>query len=212
MDLSIIICTYNRDLSLVRTLEAISAQVVRGGTSWELIVVDNNSSDGTRSVVEAYRPKTSVPVRYVFEERQGKSFALNSAIEAASGKVLAFTDDDVSPEADWLERIMDVMERNGADGVGGRILPRWSSVPPGWLLAEKDLLRKLAILDFSHSTKVVRGTRSAGIFGANMAFKRELFAELGGFDTGLGPVGSKKYPHEEKDFVDRAVEGKRALL
>jgi cellulose synthase/poly-beta-1,6-N-acetylglucosamine synthase-like glycosyltransferase len=76
-------------------LEDLSCQSVPPDFKWELIVVDNNSNDETRTVVEACSKLAPMPVRYIFESRQGKSYALNTGIEATEFELLAFTDDDV---------------------------------------------------------------------------------------------------------------------
>ena len=69
---------------------------------WEILVVDNNSKDETRKVVEQFSFLDSKRYRYIFEPRQGKSFALNRGVHEASGDVLAFTDDDITVEPNWL--------------------------------------------------------------------------------------------------------------
>jgi glucosyl-dolichyl phosphate glucuronosyltransferase len=212
MDLSVIICTYNRATNLARTLQAIAAQAIPRKIRWELIVVDNNSTDRTADIVESYRSKIPVPVIYLFEKRQGKSVALNSGVERARGRVLVFTDDDVSPETHWLQNIYSSMEQNNLDGLGGKILLNWSSAPPRWLSSERQLLGRLAMVDFDSFSKIEPGAQRARIYGANMAFKRDLFAEVGGFDPRLGPVGKKIYPHEETDFVSRAVAKGKKLV
>jgi len=75
--ISIIICTYNRSRSLARTLDTMAALYSPGNLKWELIVVDNNSKDDTKAVVERFKRNSGLNIRYVFEEKQGLSFARN---------------------------------------------------------------------------------------------------------------------------------------
>src|SRR5271165_2674235 len=99
MKLSAVLCTYNRCRSLRRALESLSVSILPESIEWEVLVVDNNSSDQTEAVVEDFSRRYPGRFRYLFEPRQGKSYALNAAILAARGDVLAFTDDDVAVDA-----------------------------------------------------------------------------------------------------------------
>src|SRR5579862_1106876 len=105
MKITVILCTYNRHQSLAAALESIADQHLPAGADWEVVVVDNNSSDHTREVVDQYCRKYPNRFRYVFEPQPGKSYALNTGIREAKGDVLAFMDDDVTVEADWLQNL-----------------------------------------------------------------------------------------------------------
>src|SRR3970040_380046 len=89
MDVSVVIGTYNRAIPLGRTLTALRGQRTAPGLTWELVVVDNNSSDETRAVVSAASAAFPVPMRYVFESRQGISHARNAGIHNAKGGIIA---------------------------------------------------------------------------------------------------------------------------
>ena len=108
MDLSAVLCTYNRARLLDAALRSLESMRKPSGLSWELLVVDNNSNDHTKAVVEAARRRGSLPCRYVFEPRQGKSHALNTGIAHAKADVLAFTDDDVTFEGGWLGAVGEI--------------------------------------------------------------------------------------------------------
>src|SRR5271156_2755228 len=95
MKLSDILCTYNRAESLAKALASIAQSTVPDSIQWEVLVVDNNSRDATRSVVEEFWWRDPSRFRYLFEPKQGKSNALNAGIQQARGEILAFTDDDV---------------------------------------------------------------------------------------------------------------------
>ena len=102
MRVTVLICTWNRADSLRKALESIEGSRAPEDLEWEVLIVDNNSTDTTATVCEVFQKKNANRYRYLFEERQGKSFALNAGIEHANGNILAFTDDDVVVDKDWL--------------------------------------------------------------------------------------------------------------
>src|SRR4030065_124469 len=99
---SIIICTYNRSDFLRRTLEKFESLLTPKDFSFEILVVDNNSSDNTRTMTGNFIRLTKLDVKYIFEKKQGKSFALNRGIREAKGEIIVFTDDDILVRHDWL--------------------------------------------------------------------------------------------------------------
>src|SRR6266540_2548384 len=124
--ISAIICTYNRANSLQKTLKSLEDLVVPANLSWELIVVDNNSRDDTRAVVEGFARTARFPVRYVFAGRQGLCHARNTGITVARGEVMAFTDDDVTVDPCWLWHLKRTFDQCDCMGVAGRIVPVWT--------------------------------------------------------------------------------------
>ena len=212
MDVSVVLCTYNRAGSLEATLRALDEQVVPAGLKWELVVVDNNSADGTRAVVEAFAASARIDVRYLFEARQGLSHARNAGIARGAGAIVAFTDDDVSPAPDWVASVAAVMRETGADVVGGRILPRWEHPPPPWLAGRASLRGAYAIMEHAEPGQVTTSRSSPRVWGANMAFRRGVFATAGAFDTGRGVTGGKLYGGEEWELVKRALAGGRRAV
>ena len=106
MRITVILCTYNRRCSLPMALASLAAQVLPNGVEWETLIIDNNSTDDTRDIAEEYCRKFPDRFRYVFEAQQGKSQALNRGIHEASGEVIAFIDDDVTAEPDWLAGLL----------------------------------------------------------------------------------------------------------
>ena len=102
-DLSVAIRTYNGAERLPALLEGLCNQVATDSLNWEIIVVDNNSTDGTRQLIERYqRRNIGCPLRYVFEPRQGASFARQRAIVEAQGTWIGFLDDDNVPANNWV--------------------------------------------------------------------------------------------------------------
>jgi glycosyltransferase involved in cell wall biosynthesis len=207
MRVSVVIATCDRASLLEGTLEALASQEVPDSLGWEIIVVDNNSRDGTAQVVGAFSKKTATPVRYVFEPRQGLSRARNRGIRESRGSIIAFSDDDVLPAPDWVAQVAAAIDRWQAHGVGGRILPRWEAPPPRWLTENRHLLDRLSLMDSEASrllTLPVEGRPQ--VWGANMAFRRELFERVGEFDPRRGLVGKRLFRGEETDLIDRALE------
>jgi glycosyltransferase involved in cell wall biosynthesis len=132
LSVSVVICTWNRAASLRRTLESLRG-IDRPASRVEVIVVDNNSKDDTRRVVDTWAAEaTGWDVRYVFEPRQGKQFALNTGLAAASGDLFVFTDDDVTFERSWLVRIADAFAEKGVDLLGGITVPEFGRPRPVW--------------------------------------------------------------------------------
>jgi glycosyltransferase involved in cell wall biosynthesis len=122
--LSVILPTFDRAGSLKRALDALLRQTALPG-SYEVIVVDNNSTDGTAGVVALFDDRR---VRLVAEPRQGLSYARNTGLAAARGRIAAFTDDDVEVAPDWVETIVSSLGRHPhVAGLGGRVLPAWQS-------------------------------------------------------------------------------------
>ena len=105
MKVTVVLCTYNRCESLATALDSVSVSQVPPSIPWEVLVIDNNSRDRTRDVVEDFARRYPGRFRYLFESQQGKSFALNRGIREASGDVLAFMDDDVTVDPSWLRKL-----------------------------------------------------------------------------------------------------------
>jgi glycosyltransferase involved in cell wall biosynthesis len=184
VEISIIICTANRAAELRDTLASL-AHVRRPGAV-ELLVVDNRSTDTTRAVVEEMSCGYPFPLRYVFEEEEGKYAALNSGIKAARGTIIVATDDDARFEMDWLERAADGLSRYDCDFVGGPVRPVWGGEKPEWL-AETNGLHTKVIALLNHGTQVREfGKGISWPLGVNVAYRRSVFDRVGLFDNRLG--------------------------
>lgn len=208
--ISVIVCTYNRCESLNDTLRELLAMEVPREVMWDIIVVDNNSSDNTRAVVESFIATSPVSVRYLHEPRQGLSHARNTGIEATDATYIAFTDDDVLVDRQWLGRIVGTFETSGADCVGGKILPYWLGERPSWL--NDSLLNVLAMLDHGDSKfefDVPNDKRM--LFGANFAFKRASLLRVGMFNVHLGRRGNAGIGEDQEMFEKLASTGGRAV-
>lgn len=209
VDVSVVVSTYNRAPQLAECLQALGAQIVPTSVAWEVVVVDNNCTDDTPAVVERSRAAAPMPIRYVLERRQGVAFGRNTGVAHARGRILAFTDDDVMPPAEWIATILSLLHEHDADILGGRVMPRWGAPVPAWIsqwLEERNYRHThLGILAHPEATLLKRETAYPPIWTANAAMARRVFAELGGFDTRLGRVKGKLYGGEDTDLVRRGV-------
>ena len=209
MNVTVIICTYNRCQSLAKALDSVAVSVLPDSVEWGVLVVDNNSKDGTREVIEEYCRRYPGRFRYVLEPKQGKSHALNTAIREASGDVLAFMDDDVTVEPTWLQFLTAPLEREELAGVGGRILPAQALSPPNWLSLQGPYSAGgiLALFDL--------GDRPAELhqapFGTNMVFRSSVFRKYGGFRTDMGPCPGSEMRNEDTEFGRRLLAAGEAL-
>lgn len=193
IDASVLIATYNRARFLDRTLDSIRALRVEPGRRWEVLVVDNNSSDDTRAVVERHAAGFPVSLGYLFEGRQGRSNALNTGIGAAAGRVIAMTDDDVCVDACWLDAACAALDGDAPSiaYAGGPVRPMWETPPPQWLdLTRGDLWGTIAIQDHGETAFVYEEARKVPL-GANLAVRRELFERAGLFRGDLGRTSGR---------------------
>jgi glucosyl-dolichyl phosphate glucuronosyltransferase len=177
---SVVLSTVDRAQLLDVALDRLLGQRAES-TPYEVIVVDNNSSDGTRALVMRRQESSEGRLRYVFERKRGLSHARNAGTAAARAPIVAFTDDDVRVAGDWVE----VIDRTFAvhpdvDCLGGRTLPVWPSGVPTWL-TRLHWVGPLALQDYGDEQVVVDATRALCLAGANFAFRTSVFSRIGLF-------------------------------
>lgn len=204
MDISVIICTYNRCASLRRTLQTCCELEIPAGVQWELLVVDNNSTDATKQVCEEFHGK--LPLRYLFESRQGKSNALNRSIDEARGALLLYTDDDVDVDAKWLVAHLDAARRYPQDGFfGGKIIPRWETEPPRWMVQHARTLLTAVTVSYDLGDEEQPLPPGMAFFGANLIFRKSVFKEEFRFRTDIGPQRGNEIRGEDSDLIFRLL-------
>ena len=120
VDVSLIICTRDGCHRLARCLEAV--RHITFNRPWELIIVDNGSTDDTAAVVRKFIKTTNVRAIYLFEPTPGKTNGLNTALETATGEILAFTDDDCYPAPEFLSQVWSAFVGPSVGYIGGRIM------------------------------------------------------------------------------------------
>src|SRR5262245_59752109 len=209
MRISVLIATFNREALLDECLHHLGRQRFENGD--EVVVVDNGSTDRTPDVIARHARTFPVPLRRIHEPRPGKSIAIARGLDAAAGDGFAFTDDDVNVDERWLHELRTAMTP-GVALVGGRVLPRWERRPPRWLVAGTDrgrLAAPLALADYGPQP-IEFGPRTA--MGGNMAVRREVIEQLGGFAENLGSVRGTLLTGEDHEFSMRVQSaGHRAI-
>lgn len=204
LSVSVVIATHNRASLLRSTLERLRCQQFEPGD--EVIVVDNASTDDTADVIQRAANEFRVPLRRIRDLSPGKAPALNAAIAAAQGDVLALTDDDVLVGEDWIAIIRRLFEDRSLALVGGRVDPNWQCDAPSWLQVEEHgrygpMSSPLALLHYGEAQDL--GKRTA--VGANLAVRRTVFEALGGFAPNLGKRRGTLLGGEDHDLCLRAV-------
>lgn len=189
---SVIVCTRNRCVALGQLLESLTRLAAPRETAWELVIVDNGSTDGTAVLLDSFAGR--IQMRRVFEPRKGLSRARNAGLHAAGGEILAFTDDDCLPAPDWLAAIMREFARDpGLAGIGGRVELHDPRDFPITIRTSRE--REALTSAYQLPALMV---------GCNMAFARWAVDAVGEFDVTLGagtPVGSA----EDTDYLYRAL-------
>ena len=199
MDISVVICTYNRSRHLKNILNSLAEQEVSNELLWEIVVIDNNSKDDTKDVVADFQRNTSIPVQYFIEEKQGLSHARNRGIVESKGRYVAFTDDDAIAEKRWVASLHQGLMKYGCECVGGKIFLKTEKKLPGWL--RKDLWGFLGYLDYGDEEIPFDNNRYP--FGGNMVFVRDDFAKIGYFNPDYGRVGNKDFGGDEYELFTR---------
>jgi glucosyl-dolichyl phosphate glucuronosyltransferase len=208
MDLSILVPTYNRPDFLVRLLRSLEA-AKPCDLEWELLIVDNNSAPDRFVAIEAALAGSALPARLLSEPTPGKSRALNTAIRAARGRVVAFLDHDVSVHPDYLIGIQEALRGPSPCRVfGGRVLAPWPSEPPDWIRERGPLSSSfgpIVIHDYGDTPRDYDDTMRRPV-GCNFLCERALFERHGYFDVRLGPgaaPGLETMGGEESELLKR---------
>jgi len=209
-DVSVIIGTYNRCDVLRGAIESLLNQD-SGDTQYEVIVVDNNSTDDTRTVVENLRDKWGPNnLIYCFERTQGVSHARNRGITVARGRVIAFTDDDITPTRSWIASVRRGFEKfPDADCIGGKVLPQATTRFPVWLTAKH--WTPLALLDLGDEAIDLDVRNGPGLVAANLAVRASVFADVGLFQPQLQRVKNSIGSMEDHEFQLRLSDANKKL-
>jgi glycosyltransferase involved in cell wall biosynthesis len=199
-ELSVVMCTYNRCDLLPGAIASVLAQDP-STPPFELLVVDNNSSDGTPGLLRGLA-EADPRIRPLFEPRQGLSHARNAGIAAARAPILTFTDDDVRVGPGWVQSILRACrEYPEADVVGGKVLPDWPAAPPTWLTPAH--WGPLALVDYGNAPVRVSAERPLCLVGANLTVRRRAFDAVGAFSPDLQRVKDGVGSCEDHEFLLR---------
>lgn len=198
---SVIICTRNRADSLARTLDSVRAAAADVTDAWELLIVDNGSTDHTQAVVARFQ--ADLPLRSVSEPDAGLSHARNAGLAAAQGQYIIWTDDDVLVDDNWLKAYFSAFRSNPDDAIfGGASTPRYLGAPRRWFAErERDLASLLAIRN-SPEWDAIDAARVP--FGLNYAF-RAPEQRLNLYDPALGVAPGRRRGGEETAAIRSAL-------
>ena len=198
MTLSIIICSYNRSSYIEAAFDSLYNQS-SGLDSFEIIIVDNNSTDNTADVFKNWRAShANGSFTYLTESKQGASFARNTGAAAAKGQWLCFMDDDAIANSSYVENIIKHIETKPAVvGFGGRIIPKYIPSEPKWMSYYVSSL----VGNFDYAPTACAFENGKYPLESNMIVRKEIYDSIGGFNTELpGVVGTLRIGGEGKEL------------
>ncbi|MGE3955576.1 MAG: glycosyltransferase family 2 protein [Vicinamibacterales bacterium] len=200
MTASVIIATWNRADRLDDCLGHLIRQDFLPGD--EVIVADNGSTDHTARVVARHATRFPVPLTRLVVPTPGKSHAVAAALDIAGGDLACFTDDDVRVGGHWLAALRRAFADPAVGLAGGPVEPRWEVRPPRWLAlaGHSRLGAPLGLLDYGPNRQPL-GRRT--LLGANLAVRRHILVEIGGYATHLGKLRGTLLSGEDHELCDR---------
>ncbi len=203
MRIDVIIATYNRAALLERAVRSVLIARRQPEFDFTITVVDNNSADATRETLARLVDESNGRVRYLFEPRRGKSYAVNTGIAATDGDVIAFADDDQVMDGEWLCAIHWAFA-DGFDYVTGRVLGEWEVEPPVWY--DHRLRGPVSVFDggderYSHDSNEAR----QGFSGCNAAVSRAAIEKVGGYHAALGKHAGSFAMNEDGELLLRLL-------
>lgn len=201
LTISVIVCTYNRAQILRDSLESFAGMRGSDQPNVELLIIDNNSTDATRRVSDEYCSQHP-NARYALASQPGLSNARNKGVTEARGRIIAYVDDDVLFDPGWLEAVIDIFEKHpDASCMGGKSIPKFDAGRPDWACGEV-----LSIYGSTQSGDSVKWmTYPEHPFGLNMAFRRDVFSQVGEFNPRLGRKKKNLLSMEESDYFYRVA-------
>ena len=210
--ISVIICTYNRDKFIGEALNCLAKQTLPAG-NFEIIVVDNRSTDNTASIAKKFiADHPELQARYVMEPNKGLSFARNRGIQEARASIVTYIDDDAEVTPHFLESIVSFLQANSSVvGVGGKVIPKYSeSGEPKWI--SKYLNGFVGRMDFGDRPKQF-DSKMKYPTGCNMTYTKEILQKAGGFNNELTFRSDDKYIfHQVTRFSDKIYYVPSAML
>jgi len=197
---TVIIATYNRAQLLDDCLRHLARQTFGRGDA--VLIADNGSTDDTAAVVARHAAAFPASLTRIHVSTPGKSHAVAAALRVASAEIVAFTDDDVNVTPEWLATLKGAFADPSTGLAGGPVEPRWERPAPAWLhvTGQQRLGAPLGLLNYG-DTEAILGSRT--LLGANMAVRRLVLHELGGYATHLGKLRGTLLSGEDHDLCQR---------
>ena len=199
--LTVIICTYNRAKYIGPLLESLAANDL-AKSEYEILLVDNNCTDNTRAICDAFAAAhKDVRFRYVVEPEQGLSAARNKGIKEAKGDIIVYVDDDALVDAHYLRDYAEWFAAHQETmACGGPIEPLYETEEPKWM---SPYTKALLTAWMNYGDKVREYPKGRYPGGGNAAYRKEVFDKVGLFNTALGRKGGNLMGSEEKDIFDK---------
>lgn len=199
--LTAIICTYNRAKYTGALLESIAANNL-AKSEYEILLVDNNSTDNTHTICKAFaETHKEVNFRYIFEPEQGLSAARNKGIREAQGDIIVYIDDDALVDTDHLRTYADWFAAHpDTMACGGPVEPLYETQEPEWFTP---YTKALLTAWCNYGSKPREYPKGCYPSGGNAAFRKKVFEQVGLFNTALGRKGNSLMASEEKDIFDK---------
>lgn len=204
MILSIVICSYNRASYIGDALTSLYEQS-SGLTSFETIIVDNNSTDNTNQVFQDWRATHPLGnFTYTTEKQQGASYARNTGAKLANGTWLCFMDDDAVATEHYVKNIIrHIQDQPFAVGFGGRIIPKYIPSEPKWMSHYVSSL----VGNFDYAPVACAFENGKYPLESNMIVKKNVYEQIGGFNTSLpGVVGTLRIGGEGKELFYKIMD------
>lgn len=203
LHLDVIIPTYNRGDLLKLTLDSLIAAPTPAGLKVVVTVVDNNSKDGTKQLVQSYQQKYGERIGYVFETNQGRSHALNAGITSTSGDLVGTIDDDEEIDSTWYQTVYDTFTSKKIDFVGGPYVPRWAIPVPEWLPPQYGGV--VGWVEGGDQETPFDSAYPGILMGGNAVLKRSILEKVGLYATWLGRTDKGLLSGEDEDLYHRLL-------
>jgi glycosyltransferase involved in cell wall biosynthesis len=203
MRLDVIVPTYNRQNLLPLALESLFAAEVPAGVDVTVTVVDNNSTDGTRQVIESFRERFGKRIQYCFEGQQGRSHALNAGIAATGGDLVGIIDDDEEIDPTWYRTAVAALAPGDLDFIGGPYVPRWANEPPEWMPG--DYGGVVGWVDGGDKAVPFDRNYPGILMGGNVVFTRSVLNRVGPYTTWLGRTDKGLLTGEDEELYGRLL-------
>jgi glycosyltransferase involved in cell wall biosynthesis len=197
MDLDVVIPTYNRAHLLGKTLDSLFRVVPPSDLRVAIHVVNNNSRDNTEQVIRRYA------VHYIFEQKPGRSNALNAGITQSSGDLIAMIDDDEEISPSWYAKIAAAFREPALDFIGGPYEPKFEVPPPKWLTG--NLRGAVGWMDFGPNPRAYGSNFNGLLLGGNVVIRRAMLARVGLYNTSIGRTGKRLMIGEDDDMYERLL-------
>jgi glucosyl-dolichyl phosphate glucuronosyltransferase len=201
MHLDVIIPTYNRADLLPRTLESLLTATVPDGLTVIITVVDNNSKDSTRQVVDEWSSRHPGRVSYLCETRQGRSCAINAGVRATHGDLVGFIDDDEEIDVAWYSEVYSAFKTGQVDFLGGPCLPRWGAEVPAWF--PDDYRGVIGWVECGDRMAAFDDDFPAMLMGGNAVLTRAVLDKVGLYSEQLGRTDRALLSCEDEDLYRR---------